>query len=91
MKIGYIGLGLMGKPMASNILKAGFEVIVFNRSQTAVTTLTELGAKPAENLISLIQQVDVIITNLPDSPDVEGIALGREGILENGKPGLILH
>ncbi len=89
MKIGYIGLGLMGKPMASNILKAGFEVTVFNRSQTAVTALIELGAKPAENLISLIQQVDVIITNLPDSPDVESIALGGGGILENGKPGLI--
>lgn len=89
MKIGYIGLGLMGKPMAANILKAGFEVVVFNRSQSAVTALSEMGAKPTKDLISLIQQVDVVITNLPDSPDVEGVTLGMDGILENGKAGLI--
>lgn len=89
MKIGYIGLGLMGKPMAANIIKAGFDLIVYNRSRAAMDELIDQGASPAKDVADLVSQADVVITNLPDSPDVEGVALGQNGILAYGKPGLI--
>ena len=89
LKIGYIGLGLMGKPIASNILKAGFPLIVHNRSQAAVNELVSLGAKSAQSPAETASQVDVIFTNLPDSPDVELVALGNNGIMEGAHEGLI--
>ena len=69
--VGYIGLGLMGKSMARNILKAGFPLVVHNRSQSAVQELIGEGAKAAHSPAEVASQVDVIFTNLPDSPDVE--------------------
>ncbi len=89
MKIGYIGLGLMGKAMARNILKAGFEVVVHNRSQPAVEELVGEGARSAGSPAEVAGRVDVVITNLPDSPDVEMVALGPGGIIEAARPGLI--
>ena len=89
IKIGYIGLGLMGKSIARNILKAGFPLMVFNRSQPAVNELTDEGAIPANSPAEMAEQVDVIFTNLPDSPDVELVALGPGGILAGAHPGLI--
>ena len=89
LKIGYIGLGLMGKPIASNILKAGFPLIVHNRSQASVNELVSLGAKSAQSPAETASQVDVIFTNLPDSPDVELVALGNNGIIEGAHEGLI--
>lgn len=89
LKIGYIGLGLMGKPIASNILKAGFPLIVHNRSQASVNELVTLGAKSAQSPAETASQVDVIFTNLPDSPDVELVALGNNGIIEGAHEGLI--
>lgn len=89
MNIGYIGLGLMGKPMAENIMKAGFDLIAHNRSQASVDALVKQGAKPAPDLPNLIKGADIVITNLPDSPDVEEIALGENGVQAHGKPGLI--
>jgi 2-hydroxy-3-oxopropionate reductase len=89
IKIGYIGLGLMGKSIARNILKAGFPLMVFNRSQPAVNELTDEGAIPANSPAEMAEQVDVIFTNLPDSPDVELVALGAGGILAGAHPGLI--
>lgn len=89
MKIGYIGLGLMGKSMARNILKAGFEVVVHNRSRAAVEELVSEGAKAAGSPGEVAGQVDVVITNLPDSPDVEKVALGPGGVIEAARPGLI--
>jgi 2-hydroxy-3-oxopropionate reductase len=88
-RVGYIGLGLMGKPMARNILKAGFPVVVHNRSRAAVDELTALGAKPASTPAEVAAQVDVIFTNLPDSPDVEKVALGENGIIDGSHEGLI--
>ncbi len=89
LKVGYIGLGLMGKSMARNILKAGFPLTVHNRSRAAVDELAAEGALAAESPAEVAAQVDVIFTNLPDSPDVEQVALGPGGIVEGAHPGLV--
>ncbi len=89
LKVGYIGLGLMGKSIARNILKAGFPVVVHNRSQAAVAELVAEGAVAAHSPAEVAGQVDVIFTNLPDSPDVEKVVLGPDGILETARTGLV--
>ncbi|MEJ2597495.1 MAG: NAD(P)-binding domain-containing protein [Anaerolineales bacterium] len=89
MKIGYIGLGLMGKSMARNILRAGYPLVVHNRSQAAVDELVAEGAQRASSPSEVAGQVDVVFTNLPDSPDVEAVALGQTGIQAGAHPGLI--
>ena len=89
LKVGYIGLGLMGKSMALNILKAGFPVVIHNRSQSAVDELVAEGAIRAMSPKEVAEQVDVVFTNLPDSPDVELVALGENGIIEGAHDGLI--
>lgn len=89
LKVGYIGLGLMGKPIASNILTAGFPLVVHNRSREKVKELVAKGAIEAFSPAEVASQVDVIFTNLPDSPDVEEVVLGNHGIFSGGKPGLI--
>ena len=89
LKVGYIGLGLMGKSMALNILKAGFPVVVHNRSQAAVDELVAEGATRADSPKEVAEQVDVVFTNLPDSPDVELVALGENGIIAGAHDGLI--
>ncbi len=88
-KVGYIGLGLMGKSMARNILKAGYPLIVHNRSRAAVDELVAEGAQPAFSPSEVASQVDIIFTNLPDSPDVELVALGESGVIEGAHPGLV--
>ena len=90
IKVGYIGLGLMGKPIATNILNAGFPLIVHNRSREVVGEMEKLGAEPADNPAEVARQVDVVFTNLPDSPDVELVALGKDGIIDGAHNGLIL-
>ncbi|MEB2334526.1 MAG: NAD(P)-binding domain-containing protein [Anaerolineaceae bacterium] len=89
LKVGYIGLGLMGKSMARNILKAGFPLVVHNRSRTAMEELVAEGATAAESPKEVAAQVDVIFTNLPDSPDVEKVVLGEKGIIEGAHHGLV--
>jgi 2-hydroxy-3-oxopropionate reductase len=89
MKVGYIGLGLMGKSIARNILKAGFPLVVYNRSRGAVDELVNEGAQAAGSPAEVARQVDVVFTNLPDSPDVEAVALGPGGIIEGAHDGLI--
>jgi len=89
LKVGYIGLGLMGKSIAHNILKAGFSLVVHNRSQAAVLELVQQGAKKAISPAEVANQVDVVFTNLPDSPDVELVTLGENGIIAGAHPGLI--
>jgi 2-hydroxy-3-oxopropionate reductase len=90
LKVGYIGLGLMGKSMARNILKAGFPLVVHNRSRGAVDELVAEGAQAAFSPKEIASQVDVVFTNLPDSPDVEAVALGKGGLIEGAHPDLIL-
>jgi 2-hydroxy-3-oxopropionate reductase len=89
MKIGYIGLGLMGKSMARNILKAGFPLVVHNRSRGAVEELAAEGAQAATSPAEVAEQVDAVFTNLPDSPDVEAVAIGPGGVIEAAREGLI--
>ncbi len=89
MKIGYIGLGLMGKPMARNIMNAGYTMVVHNRSRESVHELVAEGAIEAFSPAEVAGEVDVVFTNLPDSPDVELVALGEGGIIEGAHEGLI--
>lgn len=89
LKIGYIGLGLMGKSIARNILRAGYPLIVHNRSLSAVNELVSEGASRGTSPSNVAAQVDVVFTNLPDSPDVEQVALGEAGIIEGAHEGLI--
>src|SRR5262245_23973916 len=89
LKVGYIGLGIMGKSIARNLLKAGFPVIVNNRSRGAVDELIQEGATTLELPSEIAKQVDVIFTNLPDTPDVEKVVLGERGIIEGAHKGLI--
>jgi 2-hydroxy-3-oxopropionate reductase len=88
-RIGYIGLGLMGKPIARNLIKAGFPLTVHNRSRASVDELVEEGAQPADSPRAVAEVSDVVFTNLPDSPDVEQVVLGQNGIIEGCHPGMI--
>lgn len=85
--IGFIGLGIMGRPMAKNLLKAGHPLLVHNRSQEAVRELTGLGAKAAGSPREVAAGSEVIITILPNSPDVEQVALGPNGLIEGARRG----
>ena len=89
LKVGYIGLGLMGKSVARNILKAGFPLVVHNRSRAAVDELVSEGALAAHSPKEVASQVDVVFTNLPDTPDVEKVVLGENGIIAGAHDGLI--
>ncbi len=90
MKIGFIGLGIMGKPMAIHLVNAGYSVSVYNRSQAAVTELVRLGAVPFGSSKEVAEVSDVIITMLPDSPEVEEVVLGPSGVLEGISAGKIV-
>jgi len=90
LKVGYIGLGLMGKSIARNILKAGYPVVVFNRSKASVEELVAEGAIAAQSPADLASQVDVVFTNLPDSPDVFKVVFGENGVAAGLKEGAIL-
>lgn len=85
-KVGFIGLGIMGKPMALNLIKAGYAVSVLSTSKTA-ELLIGAGAKSYDSIKSLAENSEVIITMLPDSPDVEKVVFGEDGVLEGIKKG----
>ena len=89
LTVGYIGLGLMGKSIARNIRQAGFPLVVHNRSREAVDELVAEGAKAAGSPAEVAAQVEVVFTNLPDTPDVEKVVLGEKGILAGAQAGLI--
>ncbi|MDP3767669.1 MAG: 2-hydroxy-3-oxopropionate reductase [Dehalococcoidia bacterium] len=86
--IGFIGLGIMGRPMAKNLLKAGYPLIVASRSRPPVDDVVSAGAKAATSPRDVAGQCDVLITMLPNSPDVELVALGKNGIIEGARSGL---
>ncbi|HIU78417.1 MAG TPA: 2-hydroxy-3-oxopropionate reductase [Candidatus Avilachnospira avicola] len=90
MKVGFIGLGIMGKPMAKNLIKAGHELIVNDFVQPAVDELVALGAEAGKNGADIATKVDVIITMLPNSPHVRSVCLGEGGIAETAKPGTVV-
>jgi 2-hydroxy-3-oxopropionate reductase len=87
--IGFIGLGIMGKPMSKNLLKAGYPVIVHSRSRGPVDEVVKAGAKAASSPKDVAAHSDVLITMLPNSPEVEQVALGKDGIIEGARPGLV--
>ena len=87
--IGLIGLGLMGKPMAKNLLKAGFKVAVHSRSPEPVAELAALGATAAPSVRAVAEASEAVITMVPDAPEVEQVVTGPEGILAGAHPGLI--
>jgi len=87
--VGMIGLGIMGRPMAKNLLKAGYPLVVHSRSRGPVQELVGAGAKAATSPKGVAGQVDVLISVLPNSPEVELVALGREGIIEGARKGLL--
>ena len=89
-KVGFVGLGIMGKPMAKNLLKAGYDLTVFDINKAAVEEVVAAGAKAAATAKEVAQKTDVVITMLPNSPHVKAAVLGPEGILEGAKPGMAL-
>ena len=91
MKIGFIGLGIMGRPMAKNLIKAGYQLTVFDKfAKAAVEELVGLGAKAAASNKEVAAASDVVITMVPNSPHVKEAVLGKDGVLDGAKKGLIL-
>lgn len=80
-KVGFIGLGIMGKPMAKNLIKNGYQLVVYNRSKHSVKELVNLGAEEAFSPEEVAQEVEVLITMLPDSDDVKKVILGENGAI----------
>lgn len=87
MKVGFVGLGIMGRPMAKNVVKAGYEVTVFDFNQEAIDDLVAHGAKAADSGKAAAQEADVVITMLPNSPNVEAALFAENGIAEGLRPG----
>jgi 2-hydroxy-3-oxopropionate reductase len=88
--IGFIGLGIMGKPMARNLIKAGYPLVVHNRSRAAVEELSREGAKTATSPQEVAARSEMVITMLPDSPDVELVYAGEQGVFAGVKQGCVL-
>jgi 2-hydroxy-3-oxopropionate reductase len=87
--IAFIGLGIMGGPMAAHLVDAGYDVVGHNLSRLAVDVLVERGGRAATDTADAVREADVVITMVPDSPDVEGLVFGEDGILANAKPGTL--
>ena len=90
MKIGFVGLGIMGRPMAKNLIKAGYELIVMDLNKDAVEELSGLGAETGTTSSDVASRADIIITMLPNSPHVKAVVLGSGGIIEGAKPGAVV-
>jgi 2-hydroxy-3-oxopropionate reductase len=87
--VGFIGFGIMGAPMAANLLKAGLDVVGYSRTRAKVEALVPQGLRVADDVAGAVRDADVIITMLPDSPDVEAVALGTGGILDHARSGAL--
>jgi 2-hydroxy-3-oxopropionate reductase len=90
LKIGFIGLGIMGKPMSKNLLKAGYSLVVSDLNQAAVGELIEAGATAAATPKEVAEQVDIVITMLPNSPHVKTVVLGQNGVIEGANKNTII-
>src|SRR5436853_4263440 len=88
-RIGFIGLGLMRSTMAQHLLTAGYQLTVFNRSRPAIDELARAGARAATSPREVAEQSDIVITMLPDGPDVESVVVGGDGILEGVREGML--
>jgi 2-hydroxy-3-oxopropionate reductase len=89
-RIGFIGLGIMGRPMSRNLLKAGHELVVYDVVPAAVAEVTGAGAAAGTSCRDTAARTDVIVTMLPDGPQVEEAVLGKDGVLDGARPGSIL-
>ena len=89
-KIGFIGLGIMGAPMAANLREAGYPLVVHNRSRAKVEEFVRDGGDPAATPKEVAERTDVVITMLPDSPDVEQVYLGEDGVIAGTSDGMLL-
>jgi 2-hydroxy-3-oxopropionate reductase len=87
--VGFIGLGIMGGPMAANLVRAGFDVVGHNRSPEPVRRLVERGGRGADSVAAAVADAEVVVTMLPDSPDVEAVALADDGIYARARPGTL--
>jgi 2-hydroxy-3-oxopropionate reductase len=87
--VGFIGLGIMGGPMAANLVKAGFDVIGYNRSRDKVDVLISVGGQGADGVAGAVRDADIVITMVPDSNDVEAVTSGENGIFANAKEGTL--
>lgn len=90
MKIGFIGLGIMGKPMSLNLLKAGYQLVVMDVFEPAVAELVAAGAEAAPTPRAVAELSDIIITMLPNSPQVKQVVLGEQGVIEGARPGAVV-
>jgi len=88
--IGFVGLGIMGAPMATHLLRAGHSMVVYNRTPAKMEPLVALGAKAGKSCRDVAQRSDVVISMVPDSADVEKVYLGEKGVLAGVKPGMLL-
>jgi 2-hydroxy-3-oxopropionate reductase len=89
-KIGFIGLGIMGRPMAKNLLKAGFSLVVYDLNKETVADVVKAGAASARSSRDVAQSTEVIIIMVPDSPEVKEVILGKDGVLEGVRPGSLV-
>ena len=89
-KIGFIGLGIMGKPMARNLIKAGNQLVVYDINAAAVSEIVDEGAEQGLSSRDVASKTELIITMLPNSPEVKEVTLGNEGVIEGARPGTIL-
>jgi 4-hydroxybutyrate dehydrogenase/sulfolactaldehyde 3-reductase len=89
-RIGFVGLGRMGRPMASNLVRKGFRLSVYDINPAAVRALQEVGAKPANGVPSVVEGSDVIVTMLPSGIEVDAIAAGADGIFAHARAGQLV-
>lgn len=90
LKLGYIGLGIMGRPVALNLLRAGYPLFVWGRRPERLQPILEAGGQACESPAALAECADVIFTNLSDTPDVEAVVLGHHGLIEGVRPGAVV-
>ncbi len=90
MKVGFIGLGIMGKPMSKNMLKAGYDLVVLDHQKELMDEVAAAGAATADSPKAVAEQSDYIVTMLPNSPHVKEVVLGENGIIEGARPGTIV-
>lgn len=88
--IAFIGLGIMGGPMAANLVKAGFDVVGHNRSRPGVDRLVAAGGRGADSIAEAVKEAQVVATMLPDAPDVEAVLTGPDGVFDKAPPGTLL-
>src|SRR5690348_1332 len=90
MRVGFIGLGIMGKPMARNVLAAGHQLTVYARRPDAIADLVAAGAVLVESSAEVGHASEVVITMLPNAPEVEEVVLGARGVLEGAAAGTVV-